>query len=244
MHIRTSGQGPVAILIHGWASSGRIMEPLALALEDRFEVRVIDLPGHGAQGGRTDPSLDDLIAAAQAEVDAAPTPPLVIGWAMGGLIALALAGRRKLRGAVCIGTASGGAELGPVFEKMASRMGRDWPRYVRSSVDAIVGERVSPEMHRALCTMMEATSPRLARHTLIEVGRTDAVPLAADAACPVLFAHGEQDAISPPDVARRLAAAAPQARLRLYPDVGHAPFLEKRETFLADLDAFLETLDD
>ena len=66
---------------------------------------------------------------------------------------------------------------------------------------------------------------------------------AANAACPVLFAHGEQDAISPPDVARRLAAAAPQATLRLYPDVGHAPFLEVRETFLADLDAFLARTD-
>lgn len=245
MRVRTSGTGPDVVLIHGWSASGRMMEPIAMALDERFTCHVVDLPGHGfGVEGRVDPSLGDLVAAVDDYVAGLANPPVLIGWAMGALIALGVGARRSLRGIVGIGTASGGGELGPAFEKMASRMARDWPRYVRSSVDAIVGDRVSPEMHAFVVETMQQTPPSLARRTLLDVARTDAKLWAADVACPVLYQHGAEDVISPLAVARALEAATPQATLKVYDGIGHAPFLETREPFLADLDHFLGGLDD
>jgi pimeloyl-ACP methyl ester carboxylesterase len=44
---------------------------------------------------------------------------------------------------------------------------------------------------------------------------------------PVLVVVGEDDAITPPDVARAMAAALPQAMLAVIPGAGHTPSVER-----------------
>lgn len=245
MRVRVGGSGPVILLVHGWATSGRVMEGVAADLEDAYETHVLDLPGHGAPvDGRVDLSLDNIIEPVAEYVGGLPSPPILLGWAMGALVTLKITAGTDVRAGICIGTPSGGPEFGPAFEKMASRMSRDWPRYVRSSVDAIVGDRVSPEMHQFLCEMMHETPLSLARRTLVAVAAIDPTEWAAASDCPLLFVHGSADKISPVDVSRRLASAAPKATLKVYEGAGHAPFLENRAEFLADLNVFLGALDD
>lgn len=246
MRVRVSGSGAPVVLIHGWAASGRVLEGLAANLEDdAYETHTLDLPGHGGSiAGRVDLSLDELTGAVIEYVGGLPAPPILIGWAMGALIALKVAASTPLRAGICIGTPSGGAEFGPIFEKMASRMLRDWPRYVRSSVDAIVGDRVSPEMHGFLVETMLQTPLPLARRSLLEVAASDPAGWARATTCPLLFVHGSEDKISPLEISRRLSTLAPQATLKTYEGVGHAPFLEDQARFLADVREFLRCLDD
>jgi pimeloyl-ACP methyl ester carboxylesterase len=57
---------------------------------------------------------------------------------------------------------------------------------------------------------------------------------------PALITHGELDAIAPVDTTARLhARLLPNARLSLYPDVGHAPYLEDSGRFNRELLAFV-----
>ena len=44
---RTGGQGPSLVLLHGWGLHGGVWAPVREALERRFTVTAIDLPGHG-----------------------------------------------------------------------------------------------------------------------------------------------------------------------------------------------------
>jgi len=243
MRVQISGSGPAVVLIHGWAVSGRVMQGMAMDLESKYETHVLDLPGHGdAVAGRTDLALADLMEPVLDYVRAMPTPPALVGWAMGAMISLKVASTVKVRGALCIGTPSGGPEHGPVFEKLAARMSRDWPRYVRSSVDAIVGDRVSPEMHQFMRSIMERTSPSLARRTLIEVAKHNPTEWAQQADCPILYVHGAEDKISPVAVSEGLAKASPQGSLKVYDGIGHAPFLESYEAFSADMKEFMEKI--
>lgn len=238
-----TGTGPKIVLIHGWAASARIMTPLAAALDDAYECHCIDLPGHGsAAEGRIDIGLDAMIAKTTDYVRGLDEPVVLIGWAMGALISLAVASQVSVKGAICMGTPSGGAEFGPAFEKMASRLVRDWPRYVRSSVDVIVGDRVSPEMHGHICAIMQGTSPSLARRTLLEVALADPMAHAARVDAPVLVLHGEDDKISPVAIARTLGEALPKAKVTIYSGIGHAPFLEHRDDTIASIKQFLDTL--
>ena len=245
MRVRVSGAGPTVVLLHGWATSGRIMEGIAAELEASYETHVVDLPGHGALvEGRVDLSLNQIIDPVIAYVRQLPSPPIMLGWAMGAVVLLKVGLHADVRAGVCIGTPSGGPDFGPAFEKMASRMARDWPRYVRSSADAIVGDRVSPEMLQFLRETMHQTPLSLAHRTLVEVAACDPTDWVRQSTYPLLFVHGADDKISPVEVSERLAAVARDATLKVYAGIGHAPFLEERTQFLRDLGLFLEELDD
>lgn len=41
------GPAPPVVLLHGWGSSARLMQPVAAALADAYRVYNLDLPGHG-----------------------------------------------------------------------------------------------------------------------------------------------------------------------------------------------------
>lgn len=240
MRVQISGSGPAVVFIHGWAASGRIMQGMAMDLEPKYETHVLDLPGHGdAVSGRTDFALAELMNPVIEYVGRMTTPPMLVGWAMGAMISLKVASTVKVRGAVCIGTPSGGPEHGPVFEKLAARMSRDWPRYVRSSVDAIVGDRVSPEMHQFMRSIMQQTPPSLARRTLIDVAKHDPTEWARQTDCPILYVHGSEDKISPVAVSEALSKVSPMGSLKVYDGIGHAPFLEAYDAFSADMNEYM-----
>jgi pimeloyl-ACP methyl ester carboxylesterase len=55
---------------------------------------------------------------------------------------------------------------------------------------------------------------------------------------PVLFVLGDGDRTATPAGVNSLIAQLPAARLSVYPDTGHMPFIERRERFNAELAAF------
>jgi pimeloyl-ACP methyl ester carboxylesterase len=74
--------------------------------------------------------------------------------------------------------------------------------------------------------------------------RPDAGPGLPHIAVPTLVVVGDQDAITPPDKARTLAAAIPNARLVTIADAGHLSNLEHPEPFTAAVRGFLDSLPD
>jgi pimeloyl-ACP methyl ester carboxylesterase len=71
------------------------------------------------------------------------------------------------------------------------------------------------------------------------IGRPDSRPLLASIRCPTLVLVGEQDARTPPTLAREIADAIPGARLEIVPDCGHLPTLERPEAVTRALRAWL-----
>jgi non-heme chloroperoxidase len=56
---------------------------------------------------------------------------------------------------------------------------------------------------------------------------------------PTLILWGEQDALFPREEQERLAAAIPDATLKVYPECGHVVHWEWPERFVRDLEAFI-----
>lgn len=90
------------VVLHGWGSSAQLMRPVAAALEDRWRVYTVDLPGHG-QAPVPDQAMDvadhahavhDLIR------ERAPGGATIVGHSNGGRIALWMASDPDLQGAV------------------------------------------------------------------------------------------------------------------------------------------------
>ena len=96
VHVETAGQGSPLVLLHGWAMHSGLWGPLLPWLAARHRVHAVDLPGHG-HSAVTDPyTLDAIVAAVDAAVPAGE-PLAVLGWSLGGAVAMRWARARPAR---------------------------------------------------------------------------------------------------------------------------------------------------
>jgi len=66
MYIKTMGQGPDLVMLHGWSMHSAVWHELAEGLAQNFTLHLVDLPGHGQSRWQDgDLQLDTLIAHAK-----------------------------------------------------------------------------------------------------------------------------------------------------------------------------------
>ena len=74
-------------LMHGLGGNAELLRPLAITLSDYAQVTLIDLPGHG-RSSAIKGTIDDWINALSSLI---PKDSILIGWSLGGLLAMKLA---------------------------------------------------------------------------------------------------------------------------------------------------------
>lgn len=87
LHLTTSGSGPDLVLLHGWAMNSSIWDLILPQLETNFRVTCVDLPGHGKSDFNGEWTLDDVV---DALANVLPKTCRVLGWSLGGMLALRL----------------------------------------------------------------------------------------------------------------------------------------------------------
>jgi pimeloyl-ACP methyl ester carboxylesterase len=98
------GSGPPLVLLHGFMDTWRIWELVLPALERRFDVLALTLPGHA--GGP--PREDDIVGPLERAMDAAGFGLAhVAGNSLGGYLALELAARGRASSVVAFAPAGG-----------------------------------------------------------------------------------------------------------------------------------------
>lgn len=71
------------------------------------------------------------------------------------------------------------------------------------------------------------------------MGRPDSRPLLSEIKCPTLVLVGDSDTLTPPDLAREMAAGIAGARLAVIPDCGHLSTIERPDAVNAALTQWL-----
>ncbi|MEM1332738.1 MAG: alpha/beta hydrolase [Actinomycetota bacterium] len=106
--VRTIGNGPDVVLVHGWPVSGATFRRVLPHLVDHVTCHVLDLPGAGQSefDDRSQLSIDNHIDGVKRVIDALDVDSVaVVGHDSGGLIARhAVAGDDRLRGLGLINT--------------------------------------------------------------------------------------------------------------------------------------------
>jgi pimeloyl-[acyl-carrier protein] methyl ester esterase len=248
LHVQIEGQGNDLVLLHGWAMHGGVFAELLPSLVKHYRVHVIDLPGHGLSA--FDVSIGKLDALADVVRPHVPQNALVLGWSLGGLLAIKLAQRQMLRGLVLVSTtprfvADATWPHGmpqPVFTQFFAKLQQN----LRVTVQDFLALQVrgdSDAMHtlKALRELLLKTpgddeALRLGLQILRDADERAAL---LTNKTPTLVIAGEYDRIAHPKASQYLAAQLPQARYVEIKRAGHAPFISHREQFMSEVNSFL-----
>jgi len=266
LHYRDQGnQGgpdqPTLLLLHGYGDSYATWEGWATALQARYRVISLDLPGHGLSAAPEGYLLDsDALARVVADfATQLQLPPVVLaGNSMGGGVAwkVALAAPEKLRALVLVAAAGWPANTQGQSPSLAFRvLQHPLGRWVLARIDnkPLIAQGLRSQVYdKSLIT--EALVERWADYQLYPGHRPILMSVApgshsqasaeklATIKLPTLVLHGEVDPLIPVENGRKFAAAIAGAKLITYPNVGHLPQREIPGQSAADLSAFLATL--
>ncbi|SIN65263.1 Pimeloyl-ACP methyl ester carboxylesterase [Parasphingorhabdus marina DSM 22363] len=188
-----------------------------------------------------DVTSDDSIAAmARRMADEIPSPVVLIGFSMGGIIALEFARLfpDRLAGLVLLDT-NPGADLP---DRAAARPGQQ-ERVRHGALASIVRDELKPSY---LASVNRENGP-MKDHLLsmaLALGedafisqsealrtRNDNWGILQDIQIPSLVGCGEEDALCPPEWHRKIAQALPNVQLHIVPDSGHMLPLEQPAVF-------------
>ena len=251
LHVDTRGSGPDLVLLHGWALHGGTWGPWLDELGRSARLHVLDLPGHGRSPWHE--AAADLGGMARTVFPHVPRGAALLGWSLGGLIALELARRhpRHLAALVLVATtprflAGHDWEHGmrpDVLDEFKTGLERDYRRTVQNFLALQTrGDEHGQETLRLLRGRL-ATRPEPDRRALAAgldiLQRSDLREAATQVALPALVIAGEYDRLTPPGAGLSLARALPAARFRLVERCGHAPFLSHPTVVLAEVLGFL-----
>ncbi|MBE3597273.1 MAG: alpha/beta fold hydrolase [Limnochordaceae bacterium] len=227
-------------------------QPQMQALAERgFSAVAVDLPGFGSSPLRDEQDLDGFAARVLEVLDGLQVERAAfVGLSMGGYVLFRLWQQAPHRiGALVLADTRAEADSPEARER----------RYAQASqvavlgVEAILEGFVAGALGRATLDgrpgvvetvrrlVREARPAGVVNALRAMAVRPDSTPLLPRITVPTLVVVGEQDGLTPPDVARRMAAAVPGATLSVVPEAGHLSSLEAPGTFNRQLLDFLET---
>jgi pimeloyl-[acyl-carrier protein] methyl ester esterase len=242
LHRETSGgnSGGYAaplVLLHGWGTNLRVFDGLRAALGAQHRVTAIDLPGHGRSPWTAPDSSRQQQLAELATM--LPKGATLVGWSLGGQLALQLANERTLdvRRLVLIGSsprfmrADDWAHGMPAvaMRQFAAELERDPAKTLADFLELQVrGSANATTVLAALQSSLRqhgAAHPEALAAALALLEHNDLRGLARRIDVPALVIVGQYDRVTPPQASEALTQLMPQAQLLQIPRAGHAPFL-------------------
>jgi pimeloyl-[acyl-carrier protein] methyl ester esterase len=250
LYSATSGSGPHLALLHGWGLNGAVWDSVVAPLSAHFTVQCIDLPGHGFSA--TTP-FRSLSAAADAIAAILPAGSHLLGWSLGGLIALAIAQRHgeRIDKLALVATTPRfvsaadwpHGKKAAVLDDFAKRLATGYAATIRSFLALqTLNQANARATIAALQTAMSARGEPSA-HALQDGLRvlrdSDLRAEVGGIGHCALVLQGDHDALTAPAAARWLAANLQNARYVQIEHAAHAPFLSHPPAFLQAIHSFL-----
>ena len=228
--------------------------PLPPWLARRYRVHAVDLPGHGHSAPLPAFTLDGVVAALEAVFALSAQPLTVVGWSLGGLIAM----RWALAQPECV------TRLVLIAATPRFVASEDWPHALSAETLARFGDELhvawKPTVERFLALQVHGSeygratlalmreqlfargepSPGMLAGALAVLAGTDLRLDLAALAQPTLVVAGSRDTLILPGAGAWLAEHLPDAKCITISGAGHAPFLSHPEAFAAAVEGFLD----
>lgn len=218
------------VLLHGFAGTGRLWDPVAARLEpERYRPLAPDLRGHGAAAARRPIGFGEI---ARDVLGLVAHPFALAGYSLGGRVALhvALAAPERVSRLVLVSSTAG---IEGQAERAARRQADEAlaARIERAGIDAFAGEWMAqplfagtpPEAQAAWRADLLGNEPSDLAAALRAIGAGAMTPLwerLGELTMPAMVVAGERDE-KYVALGRRLADALPRGELVVVPGAGH-----------------------
>ncbi|MBQ0905000.1 alpha/beta fold hydrolase [Micromonospora sp. U21] len=234
---RTGDTGPVVLLLHPLALSGRFWNPIAAVLSERAQVFALDARGHGATAWDGKPlTIHDMAEDAAAVLWrlTGGAPARLGGMSMGGCTAIALAERHpELVDRLLLADTT--ACYGPDREANWAERARNVESKPRQElIDFQVTRWFSdafreknPDEVQRLVDIFLATDSAAHAAASRAMGGFDGTAELGRITAETLVVVGEGDYATPPDMAAVLADRIPRTALEVLPGARHMSLLER-----------------
>jgi 2-succinyl-6-hydroxy-2,4-cyclohexadiene-1-carboxylate synthase len=261
LHALLEGNGTPVVILHGFTGSCASVEGIAEGLRDRHRTLRIDFIGHGASDAPAeqepyafDRCVDQIADVLDRLVEGRAH---IIGYSMGGRVALGLCAARpeRVKSATVIGARAG-------IENAAERAQR--VRDDEALADSIERDGVPAFVARWMALPLFASQQRLGAARLARAREQRLANRAhglanslramgagaqprlrarlAEVRVPVCLVVGDEDERFG-EIANSLAGELSHARVATIPEAGHAAHLENPEAFLSVVRSFIGEID-
>ncbi|HSX04654.1 MAG TPA: alpha/beta hydrolase [Rhabdochlamydiaceae bacterium] len=247
-YLRTGGDKPSVVLLHGLMTSGTCWTPVARRLEREYDVIMPDARGHGNSGVPDQGYFyENLAADVESLIDALDLAnPVLIGHSMGGMTAAVVASRipKRLRGLILIDPAF--LTLQRQHEVHESDVADQHRRILNGSREGFLAETRIRRSHRPhvltelLVQARFQTSMRA--FEILTPPNPDYVQLINALDIPSLLIIGSIGSIISPEMAAELARFNQCLKVVQIAEAGHAIPYDQPERLSAVVQTFLYSL--
>jgi 3-oxoadipate enol-lactonase len=251
----SGGSGLPVLLLHAWPLNSQMWSAQIDALAGRFRFLAVDFRGFGSSFAPNDStvySMETLAADAEAALDAAGVERAVVcGLSMGGYVTFAVLRRIPERVAAVV-LADTRAEADPPerIEQRTAQQQQVASEGTQRLVDTLVGGPLLSDTTRSRKPdVVERVRALADNPTAGYIGglealksRPDSTPQLTAISVPALIIVGEEDALTPPEIARSMHEGIGRSEMVVVPEAGHLSNLESPEVFTGALARFLQAL--
>lgn len=251
MNCRIVGTGDPLVLIHGWGMNANVWKNIEADLSKNFKLIMINLPGMGSCKSNDDYDMSTIVDSLNKLI---PNNATLLGWSLGGQIAMEYQRKfpQKIKNLILVSSTpcfinkkewNCGVEK-DIFEKFASQLlvnlkktihqffllqlyGLPNIRKVVVKFERTILNEGIPHP-RALISGLKLLLDTDCRKNLMKINiRT-------------LIISGDKDRLTPLASSKYMADIIPKSVLRIFPGVGHIPFLFEPEIFVQSILNFVK----
>ena len=241
---------PVIALVHGWGMNARVFDTLAERLAGDFDVRALDLPGHG---GRAALAVNTLHRWAADLASQLPPHSTLLGWSLGGQVAMRAAidhpdtvARLIVMSSTPKFVASDAWAHGMAWSDLQAFGAAliDDPqftllRFLSLQTRGVAGQKSLLQQLRAAFLAAPPGDAEALKQGLELLRTTDLRAALSGLMQPTLVIHGGLDTLTPAAAGAWLAEQLPNARHREFSRAAHAPHLSHGDDVAAAIGRFI-----
>jgi 3-oxoadipate enol-lactonase len=253
-YVDTGGEGTPVLLVHGFPLNLKMWQPQIDALGDRWRLIAPDLKGAGESEGPDDPSqytMDSYADELKGLLDELGLDKVVLaGLSMGGYVAFAFLRKyREMVSALVLADTRAEADPPEGVQKRTTQQEQVRSEGIDGLVEALTGALLSestkqkrPDVSKTVRAVMDNPARSFIGELEAMKGRPDSTDGLTSISVPTLIIVGEDDAVTPPDAARKMHEHISGSTLVVVPEAGHLSNLEAPDAFNGALAEFLERL--